>query len=1436
MKNKVLSMLLALMLVITLLPSSVVFADDYGMCGDNLYWEITAGGYLLHIYGYGEMYDYSRTNPPPWYEWKDWVTEIEITGECITGEIADENLWGKVVNIGDNAFADFVNLEYIYIYNELSCESFRIGNSAFSGCENLREIYFSNEYDAVDYIGDNAFESCTSFASISDLTDMIRFSNNFNYLGTGAFSNCQSLTYVKLPDSLPTIPIYAFAGSGVRTLILGENTTEIQARAFQYCFNLKHIKLNKNLTTIKENAFAGCEDLSLVYYDGDTGGLNSIMIDFGNEAIEENLNFDGVYDGTCGDDATWKFENNVLTLDGAGQINDYYPYTDIPWFILSDDVLEIVINTGIENIINCCFDGFSKVKKIDIPDTVTTIGWNAFRGCTNLEKIMLPVNLKAIKSNTFNGCINLQNVTFPEELETIGEGAFKGCSSLERIIIPSKVTTIDRYAFENAGLEIVYIVGAINKICSGTFRNCSSLDTIVLPESISQIENYAFYMCNSLSDIYYSDTLEKWQSVTIDKYNDPLTNANLIDTYKSVSITDFTLSENEIVLPVGYEKELSVNILPEEAKMKVVKWSSSDNSIAKVDAWGCVTGISEGTAVIIAEDESGSFMEFCMVEVFIPTLVNEIKLGETQLNLVEKEGRAITATIVPDNATNKNLLWASSNENIATVDNGVVTAIAEGEAVITVTSEDGNASASCSIAVQKLYPLTGIKFDSAKLTLNAGDSHTMNVTYTPENATYKNLKWTSSKPTVATVDNGVVKALSAGTTIVVATSEDGGYKATCIITVVQPVTVTGITLNTNKFELVNGESASVIATITPADATNKNINWVSNDETIAVVENGRIQAKGVGTTKITATTEDGGYTSFCDVTVLPAQANGVTLDKSNVCITIGETDTLTATITPSVAENKNVIWKSEDESIVTVDNGVLQAVGVGTTTITVTTEISGYTDSCEVTVLPINVTGIELDKSELDIIEGKTATITTKILPENATDKTVIWSSNDDNIATVNNGVVTGVSAGTTVIIAKTNDGNLSSYCVVTVTAADIPTTGVLLNTSTMSLIEGYSDTLVATVKPDNATNKNIIWTSNNNAVATVEHGKVTAVAPGTAIIITTTEDGGHIATCIVTVSSVNQEVVSAPIASVLSGIVKENTSVILLSATKNAEIYYTLDGTAPSKESAKYTSPITITTDTNVRAIATKQGMKDSNISTFKYTLANPDLPYVNVVTNVTGNKGDITTVSVNATANFAISGGKIDLAYDNTVVELLSVSGGNIIKNVNPTINDKYKGNKIRAVWASATGVGNAGEILNVQFRILDTDSEVAYFNLETTQLSNEEGKKIIAQSGNGVLTIGEAPTATAQEYYTESSINADNKSLNVNVSANSEHNGILVVAEYDKYGRLIQLKHCDVTNIDNTYTVNLEKTISADSKIKVFIWNSFENMKPLSDVEEI
>ena len=253
--------------------------------------------------------------------------------------------------------------------------------------------------------------------------------------------------------------------------------------------------------------------------------------------------------------------------------------------------------------------------------------------------------------------------------------------------------------------------------------------------------------------------------------------------------------------------------------------------------------------------------------------------------------------------------------------------------------------------------------------------------------------------------------------------------------------------------------------------------------------------------------------------------SGITLNKTALNLTIGASESLVATISPSNATNKDVEWTSSNTNVATVDTtGKVTGVSAGSATITVKTKDGSKVATCNVTVKNpvISVTGVTLNKTALNLVTGASESLVATISPSNATNKNVEWTSSNTNVATVDTtGKVTGVSAGSATITVKTKDGSKVATCNVTVKNPVISVTGVTLNKTALNLVTGASESLVATISPSNATNKNVEWTSSNTNVATVDTtGKVKAISTGSAIITVKTKDGAKVATCNVTVKN----------------------------------------------------------------------------------------------------------------------------------------------------------------------------------------------------------------------------------------------------------------------------------------------------------------------------
>ncbi len=255
--------------------------------------------------------------------------------------------------------------------------------------------------------------------------------------------------------------------------------------------------------------------------------------------------------------------------------------------------------------------------------------------------------------------------------------------------------------------------------------------------------------------------------------------------------------------------------------------------------------------------------------------VEEITLNETEVTLVVGNKKVLTPTITPLRASNKGIFFESSNPEVATV-KGIgaeieITAIAIGETVITVTTEDGNKTATCKVIVSpRIIPVSSISLNKVELLISVGKSENIVATISPDNATNKSIIWSSDNESVATVDDkGLVTAISVGEAIISATSEDGEKKATCVVTVVDENKVAEVKLDVDEFQILINDTRQITVTVLPESATNKNIIWSSDDESVATVNSeGLVTAINIGEATITATSENGDKSATCLVKVV----------------------------------------------------------------------------------------------------------------------------------------------------------------------------------------------------------------------------------------------------------------------------------------------------------------------------------------------------------------------------------------------------------------------------------------------------------------------------------------------------------------------------------------------------------------------------------------
>ena len=417
----------------------------------------------------------------------------------------------------------------------------------------------------------------------------------------------------------------------------------------------------------------------------------------------------------------------------------------------------------------------------------------------------------------------------------------------------------------------------------------------------------------------------------------------------------------------------------------------------------------------------------------------------------------------------------------------------------------------------------GVRLNTAEINLQIGKTQQLKATVIPEYAKNKNVSWSTSNSSVATVDqNGVVRGVGNGTCEIVVQTEEGSYRSHCIVHVTVPVT--GVTLTPQTASIYTTKTLKLTATVSPANATNKQLVWSSDKPSVASVNasTGVITGVGSGSAIITVKTVDGGYHASSIISVFKkVEVTGISLSATSRSLYVGNTYQLKATIEPTTATFPQIIWKSDDPSVATVDQfGLVRAVGVGTTYISAASEDNPFiVKKCKIT-SGIQATGVTLNATSVELYETATKMLVPTITPANATNKKVIWSSSDPSVASVNvDGVVTAISQGTAVITCTTQDSSRVAKCTVKVLKT-IKSKSVSLDSKSLTLDDGTSATLTATIKPSNVSITSLNWRSTNNKVATVSgNGVIKAVGPGTCKIVATTKDTGKKAVCKVTVN-----------------------------------------------------------------------------------------------------------------------------------------------------------------------------------------------------------------------------------------------------------------------------------------------------------------------------
>jgi hypothetical protein len=621
----------------------------------------------------------------------DGVLEIGQWAFLSCTNLAEVTIGNSVTTIGRSAFNNCSSLTEVTIPNSVT----EIVYLAFAYCHNLVDVTIGN---SVETIGEWVFRDCTSLTSII-------IPESVTVFGNSVFIGCQALTAINVADgnmswasedgvlynkSRSLLHTYPSGKSG--PFDIPSSVTEIASRAFISCSYLSSITIPNSVTSIGNYAFSSCRSLISVVIPNSvtTIGQNAFEVCYALTAIN-------VDEGNM----SWASEDGVLYNKSKSLLYTYPGGKSGPFTIPS----------SVTKIGEYAFYLCNNLSSITIPNSVTTIGYQAFVGCTSLTSVVIPNSVTTIGFYAFDNCTGLTSIVIPNSVTYIADGVFGGCYSLASVVIPNSVTYIGNQAFST----------------------CTSLASVVIPNSVTTIERYAFENCTGLSDVTVSWPIPldiyEWNDIFL--YVD-LSNCTLhvpagteslyaaAEVWRDFNIMasgteSLTLSASTLsfdvegaTLSVDITSNINWTAVSDAAWLTLSPASGSGNGA--IDVTAAVNTSSQRTATItVAGVGATQTVSITQAGVYVPDepeddnlMPTAVALNLNEVSLKAGETVQLSATVSPDDAINKEVIWESSDTEVATVSaTGLVTALSEGTATITVTTAYRSHTDQCIVTVTK---------------------------------------------------------------------------------------------------------------------------------------------------------------------------------------------------------------------------------------------------------------------------------------------------------------------------------------------------------------------------------------------------------------------------------------------------------------------------------------------------------------------------------------------------------------------------------------------------------------------------------------------------------------------------------------------------------------------------------------------------------------
>ncbi len=686
----------------------------------------------------------------------------------------------------------------------------------YEASEKLSETTGTGQFDYG--LHTNAFNTSISSHTFSNGKGIIKFSGDVTSIGERAFNGCSGLTSITIPNSVTSIGQEAFRScSGLTSITIPNSVTSIGDDAFYGCSGLTSITIPNSVTSIGESAFSQCSNLSKMYFKGEvpptfesnTSVKGTLFVPLGSkQAYSAATNYSNIVEAAYNNGFVLQ-----LTSDKILEVNCYVGTDDssdtqiIPSTVEANSVVytvnsiqssalkndkrltNVVIPNTVEILGNYCFDGCSNLKSVTLSKNISQIPNYAFQNCTSLESIEFLAGTTSLGQYAFSGCTSLESVSMKNNLSVISDYCFQGCEKLKDITLSNKITQIGSYAFNGCqALTEFPVPSTCTSIGGGAFANCKGISEFIVDEANTSYSAVGGVLMNKSHTTIVSYPNAKGATYTIPSsvktigsyafYGNDLASMSIPSTVTQLSdyafascpnLKSFTIEESSNSLYCYSSVLVSSGVETVTVNRNITNYSPFQNNISIKEV---VVG-DKVTSLL------NNMLNGCtgLTSITIPASVTSI--GSGFLGGCTSMETIISKIVTPPSMQAPDFLGINKQTCMLIVPDASVDAYMETPGWLSFDNVIGESS---------WVPATSITLGASSLSMKADKNYTLTATILPENATCKSVTWSSSDESVATVSEaGVVTAVSVGTAMISATTNDGtNLSASCEVTVTPP--------------------------------------------------------------------------------------------------------------------------------------------------------------------------------------------------------------------------------------------------------------------------------------------------------------------------------------------------------------------------------------------------------------------------------------------------------------------------------------------------------------------------------------------------------------------------------------------------------------------------------------------------------------------------